>query len=348
MRAAAAMAVLIFHATQRAGTPLGVGAAGVDVFFVISGFVMATATRARPVGAGEFLLHRTIRIVPAYWAVTLAMTALAQLPGAFPALRPTISHVVLSLLFVPHPDPAGGPFPLVAAGWTLNVEMGFYLLFAAGLSLPARMRLLCVTGVLGGLIAIGWLLHPDGVAAAVFTDPIVLEFAAGLWLAKADARRSLPTGWGAGLLLALGLAGFAAQGWLGSTDASWRLLAWGGPALLVVAGGLGLEQGRPLPTTRPAQRGSMQAWSIQAWPMKAGLALGEASYMIYLVHGLVVSASWRLLPGGGMAFLAASAAGSLGAGLWLHQAMERPVTAWLRRISRAGTRRRLALAEESG
>ena len=343
MRAAAAMAVLVFHATQRAGTPLVVGAAGVDVFFVISGFVMATATRARPVGAADFLLHRTIRIVPAYWAVTLGMAALAQVPGAFPALRPTISHVVLSLLFVPHQDPAAGPFPLVAAGWTLNVEMGFYLLFAAGLCLPARMRLVCMTGVLGGLVAAGWLLHTDGVAAAVFTDAIVLEFAAGLWLAKADARRSLPAGWVAGLLRALGLAGFAAQAWLGSAGASWRLLAWGGPALLVVAGGLGLERGRALPAKGPAQRGPMQAW-----PMRMGLALGEASYMIYLVHGLVVSAFWRLLPGGGMAFLAASAAGSLVAGLWLHQAMERPVTAWLRRVSRAGTRRRLALAEESG
>ena len=73
LRAVAAFAVLIFHACEPVGRSFVVGSAGVDVFFVISGFILWHIAAQRQPRPGAFLLGRIIRIVPAYWAVTLAM-----------------------------------------------------------------------------------------------------------------------------------------------------------------------------------------------------------------------------------------------------------------------------------
>jgi exopolysaccharide production protein ExoZ len=58
LRAFAALSVLLFHVTQRGHHSVTVGAGGVDVFFVISGFIMATITNARVTTPFEFLRDR--------------------------------------------------------------------------------------------------------------------------------------------------------------------------------------------------------------------------------------------------------------------------------------------------
>jgi exopolysaccharide production protein ExoZ len=100
--------------------------AGVDLFFVVSRFIMVYASKdafGKPSEAIDFLQRRIIRIVPLYRIAT----------GAFMLL---ISHaidkyVLLSMFFVPF-----DPFPIVRPGWTMNYEMAFYLLFAGLLWLP--------------------------------------------------------------------------------------------------------------------------------------------------------------------------------------------------------------------
>src|SRR6476620_2791854 len=103
-------------------------ASGVDIFFVISGFIMWVTTVRRPqITAAEFMRNRIVRIVPLYWAISLFVLATTLLAPSL--LHTTVfdaPHVVTSFLFLPWRDPVTGDFwPLLVPGWTLNFEMLF-------------------------------------------------------------------------------------------------------------------------------------------------------------------------------------------------------------------------------
>lgn len=314
LRAVAAFAVLIFHACEPVGRSFVVGSAGVDVFFVISGFILWHIAAQRQPRPGAFLLGRIIRIVPAYWAVTLAMVAASlMVANSFPRLSPEPWHVLLSLLFVPHADPHGLVFPVLAAGWTLNFEMFFYVLFALSLALPARLRLGVLVGALAGLALLGLVGRPDDPILKSATSPLLVEFAAGALLASRAAADRLPRAWVGACALALGIAVFVAQGFLPNTPQSVRLGAWGVPALLLVGGAVTVERRVGMPT------------------LPFGLLLGDASYAIYLVHGIVVSGLVRLhLPLPFPVFLLVCAAVSIAAGVAFFGLCERPASQALR------------------
>jgi exopolysaccharide production protein ExoZ len=312
LRGLAAIGVLIFHAAERAGWAFGVGAAGVDVFFVISGFIMWVVTCRKTPPPGQFLVRRVQRIVPLYWLMTLAVAAVAvAIPGAFPAMQPTLETVGKSLLFIPYRDAEGLIAPLIIPGWTLNFEMFFYVLFAIGLMAPARLRPWLVSGALVALVAMRPLGDVQNPLWATYTNPILLEFGAGVWLGKAWSEKRLP---GRGLswaLVGLGLAAFAATALTGVDVEPARVLLWGVPALLLVCGAVSLEQHGPVPNWRPLQ------------------ALGDASYSIYLIHGLAISAAIRLLAmiglsAPGLTFAVAIVVG-IAAGLVAYQLVEKPL-----------------------
>ena len=112
LRAIAAFMVLAFHLSNLAEiaprlqtTNFVLGAAGVDLFFVISGFVMVYSCERlfnRPGASAQFVVQRLVRIVPLYW---LATTAMVLLCAPFASTK----AVTASLLFWPYP--AGGhPF----------------------------------------------------------------------------------------------------------------------------------------------------------------------------------------------------------------------------------------------
>ena len=143
LRFIAALAVVYLHAagTLRAGAfsevgpnPLTeLGAAGVDVFFVISGFVIFLSLTRKNRTPIEFARDRLIRIVPAYWILTVSHLIFF---GSVAILRGTevpfdISWTIQSLFFVS--QPLGNSLPLISPGWTLEIEMLFYLLVAMGL-----------------------------------------------------------------------------------------------------------------------------------------------------------------------------------------------------------------------
>ena len=144
LRAFAAICVVVHHAflttTILTVPPVGsivpplwlvrLCAAGVDVFFVISGFLMAYI--AGPYLSGErpvrrFLAQRVIRIWPPYLIVTLFVCAhlLLSRVAAWPFdLQP---RRLASLVFVPSFNQDGQLQPIVGPGWTLNYEMLFYV-----------------------------------------------------------------------------------------------------------------------------------------------------------------------------------------------------------------------------
>ncbi|HYG27211.1 MAG TPA: acyltransferase [Caulobacteraceae bacterium] len=270
LRAFAALAVVAFHACQWSRIPFDIGSAGVDVFFVISGFIMWRTTSGGEVRPLAFLKKRAIRIAPLYWTVTIGLIVCAMIwPDQIRDVEPTPWHVFASLAFIQHLNPQGVPFPILPVGWTLNYEAVFYLLFAGSLLVPKGRRAMVLTLLLAGVTFFGFLHPPSYIMLA---NPLLLEFAAGMWLARFMEEGMTPgrhAGW---MLFVGGLSAFVLMQLMGVEWDLWRPLFWGLPAFMMVAGLVAVEQSgglRELPWLR---------------------SLGDASYAIYLVHTLAMGA----------------------------------------------------------
>ena len=116
------------------------GAWGVDIFFVISGFIMMYITEHNN---KNFLIKRIIRIVPLYWLLTLAVFLIAFLkPEILNNTTANFEHLLKSLFFIPFNKNEAGHFPILFLGWTLNYEIIFYILFAFTIVVFKRFRLM--------------------------------------------------------------------------------------------------------------------------------------------------------------------------------------------------------------
>jgi exopolysaccharide production protein ExoZ len=137
-RGVAALLVVLYHATRGLSLPqylgyipfgncFGFGHAGVDFFFVLSGFIIMHAHAAdigKPERINRYLWRRVARIYPIYWIVTLIQASWAFF-SEDSAIRLAPSHILNSLLLLPESIE-----PLVGVGWTLRSEMLFYIVFA--------------------------------------------------------------------------------------------------------------------------------------------------------------------------------------------------------------------------
>lgn len=274
LRGLAAFLVVVAHVGDVFGIKaFGFGVGGVDVFFVISGFVMAHCAANRPTGAAEFMARRIARIAPLYWLLTLALfVSVLIAPGLAKGTDASFVDLTRSLLFIPFEKPSGAMQPLLFVGWTLNYEMAFYALFAltAAISPKGRGPVTCAV-LLAAIVAIGLMVKPGAAVIGFYTDPIVLEFALGIGLAYAFQRGYvLPVPIAAAVLLAgfVALAVCPAM----SPDGE-RLLTAGLPAVAIVAAALSLER-RGL----AARNGVV-------------VALGDASYSLYLSHPFTLAAT---------------------------------------------------------
>ena len=317
LRAAAALSVVLFHVFQCTNDGFAVGAAGVDVFFVISGFVLWTVIADKPVSPGRFLWRRAVRVVPLYWTVTLALALLALVaPAVLPQVGFGWGHLALSLLFIPHDDLVGNPFPLLPVGWTLNYEAILYLIMALALLAPRAWRLWVITSLLFAVAAIGFV---DPPAYPLFANPMLLQFAAGAWLGQAWLSGRLPgkvIGWalivvGVDLLAAQQVMRLHAPQMVTLLDL-WRPFLWGIPAVMIVAGAVSVEADGGVFASRPLR------------------ILGDASYSLYLCHWVVIALITRVVPTTQpWLFIPVAVGGALAAGLACRQGVEKPLLAWL-------------------
>ncbi|THD82659.1 MAG: acyltransferase [Phenylobacterium sp.] len=343
LRGLAAFLVVFVHLerlAELAGLKPGLmvlGNSGVDVFFVISGLIMVVTTSGRKQTPQGFLRNRATRIVPLYWAITLAVFAVALIaPSLLQSTTADPAQLAKSLAFIPYARPDGSMHPVVFVGWTLNYEVAFYAIFALGLMLPGRLAGLGLSiAVLAAAALYGQVAHPANPVLAFYTAPMVCEFGAGMVLGALLVRDRLPgKGWGlpaAGLGI-VALAVMLAGPWLWpSAD---RALMFGVPAVVIVTCGLVAERAGL----------TLKAGWIQL--------LGAASYSTYLTHffctQVVVKAAERLAGfGPAVAWALFPAAFILVAivGVFAHRRLELPLTDLARRcIAPLGPRPRPTIA----
>jgi exopolysaccharide production protein ExoZ len=341
LRAVAAALVVVHHSIslwleQVMHTPNAPhwtnGASGVDIFFVISGFVMTISLpglAGKPNKAGVFLGRRFTRIVPLYWAALTVQLTQIKLNRAV-ALDNILTpwRVAASYLFIPARNGKGEMFPLVTVGWTLNYEVFFYLLFACALAFNIS-PLAFLTPVLTAVALLGLVRTQAWPDCTSLLSPVVIEFLFGVVLAHMALRRRLPRTATATVLLT---GGFIALMLMPEVPSPWGYLAWGLAATAVVTGAVGLEDAI--------------GHRVPCWL----LAAGDASYALYLTHNFLLPHVGNLLRVTritGRPALAASILLSLAVSfpfaILIHRIIERPLMSLFKK-RREITDPRIALA----
>ena len=252
------------------------GLAGVDIFFCISGFVMmVTAARGglTRLAPANFLIRRTVRILPLYWLATtgfivlvLAVNAMKSGIGsalALPEFDP--GYLVKSYLLWPAHNPADHALmPFVEQGWTLSYEIVFYVVFA--LAAWRFIRPVAIVAVLFAamfaLYFIGGILSPTPELREFFNNSIFLEFVLGaaVFVIVQRWRR-----WGFACLVG-GAVLFCGLSYL--IPGAERVVYWGIPAALLLYGVVATEGNWRYP--------------------RILRVIGDASYSLYLTHGMLI------------------------------------------------------------
>jgi exopolysaccharide production protein ExoZ len=306
-------------------------ATGVDIFFVLSGFLMlvtAADEAGRPSAAAAFIGRRIARIAPLYWLLTTALVlGSIALPGMLHMPIGDAPHVVASYAF--WPSLRGDEIrPVLALGWTLEYEMFFYVLFALALILPRGWTVPALTGLMLGVVAAGEVLKPSGVAMQFWSSPIILEFLLGVGCAVLYRRGLRLTSAQGGVLVAVGLILLLLSGDAAAQRQSWLPLASVGlPALLVVAGA----------ALSPSAGDGLFA--------RIGIEIGAASYSLYLLHPFILRTLrvlWdRFEPPLGLFWIVAAVLVVLGS-ILLRRLVEDPMNRWAKGLV-TGSRRRAPL-----
>lgn len=305
LRAVAALMVVLYHANRWAWRDFDIGAAGVDIFFVISGFVLWTSISERPAAPLVFLRRRLARVAPLYWILTLLVSGAAFFwPQLFFEADPTWGHVLMSLAFIQHFNPDGQPFPVISAGWSLNYEMIFYFVMAAALLRPSDKRFRALVLGLIGVVVFGFIYRP---AYFLGANPMFLQFVAGAALARWRLTGVLPPRWIGYFAVVLGVAGLAVASRFDLFEHLWRPLFWGVPALLLVGGAVTVERAGRLSDVEIVR------------------VFGDASYSIYLCHVIVCELLTKVIPTWLWIYVPIAVALSVVAGVLCHLALERPL-----------------------
>lgn len=290
LRGVAAMLVAYFHLQPMLAIPYDLdandytGAFGVDLFFVISGFVMYISNGSMNRPKLAFLIGRFFRIVPLYWLSTFVLVALFYAgfhPNGLNHFEP--SMLPRSMFFIMSAFPDGRHDLILSLGWTLIYELFFYFVFALtfGMRTP-ESSLAAVSALFLFLVALGFVFPSTPPSLKYFLQPIILEFVWGGLLAVLVMRwrrrgGALPA-WivPAALVAIIGavaamVLGLKAGGWIPPTDH--RALVWGLPAMIIA--------------------GSLVALELRGWIIRSRLLLimGSASYALYLFHPVAMQAA---------------------------------------------------------
>jgi len=278
LRFVAALLVVITHSTFYASERLGAGSdtwhfgeVGVDIFFVISGFVMmisAGSLAGTKDGWKFFGMRRLVRIVPMYWLATTAKLAtLVLLPSAVLHASLNPGTTILSYLFLPSRNGEGRIEPLLGVGWTLTFEMFFYAVFTIALLVRAKPIYFCAAILSAAAIGSAFR-GDDWPPATVYLNPIVLYFLVGMVIGQWTKDRSITR----------------LAAWLGYIVALWAII----PLLdgsYTSADLQGLIRHLTVAALLLAVTAA-EPWVGGRIP-KPMIFMGDASYSLYLFHPLI-------------------------------------------------------------
>lgn len=269
LRFFACLAVVVLHITKKAYFNNDIdfyfylGDTGVDIFFIISGFIMMHISRSN-MSAGKFLVDRIVRIYPIYLFILVPYLAVFLLhPELVNSHNPIKPSIFKSITLLPFVD--GSLLNMVS--WTLMYELYFYLIFTLSISLYGKVNKILSTSVfIIALLSFGLIFD-----ISFINSTIVLEFLIGMVFYKIFTKRMLLNSYMSLFLIILGFAIFymLPREEMGVNGFS-RLLLWGGPVSLIFIGVLGLED--------------------KIKNNKILLFLGNTSYSTYLSHILVINA----------------------------------------------------------
>jgi exopolysaccharide production protein ExoZ len=320
-----AVAIDRFFGDQFTPPGIGLGWAGVDLFFVLSGFIMVWTTRDGGHGlrtAGAFWARRALRVYPPYWvataialALTLSVPALAQINSG--------AGWIESILLWPAAEQ-----PFLNPGWTLIYELWFYLGFGFLILAPRRFLPMLLAGwafaVIVAALRFGETANP---VLHVVINPLTLDFLMGAFVAMALGawRRTVSAAVvlglaaiGAAALLA-GVLYVTATGWN-----DWTRMAACGPACAIL-----------LTAAVLADRAGLFR------PHRALIVLGDWSYALYLTHQPIIFAAAILCAQVfGISWTGVAIAAVIGLILpfpvtWaLHKFVEMPAQGWGRSLAR--------------
>lgn len=304
-----------------------IGATGVDIFFLISGFIMATVTAQNRFGFGithvlTFLALRALRIYPLYWLSTSAVLFFFTLIPSYTIALPAEKYFLLkSYLLLPQEN-----LPLLSVGWTLVHELYFYLVFSLFLWFSARSRILLLIIWSIASCAGYALLKPSQEQPWLYIllNPLTLEFTTGCAIAL------LLQHWHPRMPHRIAISGalFALLNWtfwhlgnfstfpVGGDRVIWFLA----PCALLLIGIVSMEK------TNNIMPGVLQK-------------IGDASYSLYLTHVLILSAMGKIwqafaLPDNfadNALILPILLASALACGILCHRWIEKPLTTLTRK-----------------
>src|ERR1700733_14768256 len=268
LRIYAAIPVILYHTNFRVPGIRPIGVFGVHMFFLLSGYIMASICDT---DSTAFVRRRLIRIIPLYWPLTLALYSVAwKFPHLMNATRALPSELLKSLFFIPFQKSNGLYQPILFVGWTVNYEMFFYMMLSIAVLINKRRAALLGGSIMLGIMGVCSFFTGTSAVARFYADTVLLECILGLasyYCVRALSSRLTPAMKPALMVLAIGslllLLSIEEFGFMAHLPATLRF----GPASFVLIC-------------------SVCLLALLGADFKPGVIvlLGDASYVMYLTH----------------------------------------------------------------
>ncbi len=272
LRAIAAILVVITHFTGKAYSvklldhEFSSGAIGVDIFFIISGFIMMYVSDLKKQYPIKFILNRFIRILPVHYFFLFILIIIFLIKPDVINSSVSKTYVWESFLLVPAlRNDAEYLNPVI---WTLFYEMMFYLIFCVSLNLKnLTTSAIATTLVISAIVFSGFFYKGDNIYISAATDSISLEFCYGMLLYVFYKKGFLTFHWLLPLMLSIILYFVLKQ------FDFYRFIKLGIPSALIFISFLNMKNSK----------------------ITFLNFLGKISYEIYICHIMVISASYLIL-----------------------------------------------------
>ena len=290
LRSLACLLVVLFHCSMQLeqyyhqsllGGFFSAGYGGVDLFFVISGFVIAHSTTtdwSRPAAFKGYWYKRISRIYPIYWAILLPVALGSAMLGSSVKLHaqsfPSLVAEWLPILVL-WPDHQA----IIGVSWTLSYEIYFYLMFSL-LILSSRFWVVPISIIIASLLVFitGYQVGAESLLTTFLLSPFNLEFAAGVLAWFLLKHVSLPSYVFVCLFLVALWLGLTYLPTVTNENHAQRVLIFGTSSFLLI-------------------------WALAGLELKKGMKIavglghiGDASYMLYLIHFPVLVFANKLVP----------------------------------------------------